>query len=704
MAGAGFKWPPVKYGTEVFDVGYRVCANPDVNPETVRRECTEECSQHFSGIDSFYVGASCNLNQDTGENQPCEVKKGYLAYASATCKNTEVYAPLTDRCFEADKIYNPVVYGQYGLSLEAGSYATVTVDGESGSAPLSGRLAYMLSPDPRLAPCPEEGCPVAITGLSFTAPNFEIDGVPVTGVRLNSPALVQGTWYPNGTFTIPAGNFRLQANFTIDGKRGSQRVIANRPVTGRLDPFTDTFVLDRTTFSGSDFAAAISFSAKIDGHPPVVAIDSAPTQLECLADRTAPATFSAVADDVEGDVVGLLWRQVAASFETVIGDDSQVTATLPLGMNIVEVFAFDARLGYASDATPVRVVDTTAPTLTPTGDTVVVCDPVATNLAVPLPDIFESCTPDAVVLTGEVFERDGVPLAQPIPILDGRVTLSPATYSIRWTATDESDNATEIIQSLTVVAQPTLYSSRAATLSDRSSVLFQGQPIGTVANRGTGEVNLGADGRSGSLLSVGRVFLRERSVVDGRVVTASTLERQANAQVLGLMITGSAPILPAQRTLSVTFPTLQGDINVAPGAGPVPLAPGAYGSVTVFSSATLVLSAGDYYFRRFQVEPHAVVRLDKAGGTIRVFVRDDVIYRGNLMHSDGSPGGFFLGYTGQNAIVLESPFQGAVVAPNSQLTLGGNSPMAFTGQFTAMDINLRADVSVHHRAFECSNP
>lgn len=53
---------------------------------------------------------------------------------------------------------------------------------------------------------------------------------------------------------------------------------------------------------------------------------------------------------------------------------------------------------------------------------------------------------------------------------------------------------------------------------------------------------------------------------------------------------------------------------------------------------------------------------------------------------------------------LESPLQGAVVAPNAQLTLGGNSPMAFTGQFAAMDINVRADVSVHHRAFECSNP
>lgn|SRR5690606_29955744 len=138
--------------------------------------------------------------------------------------------------------------------------------------------------------------------------------------------------------------------------------------------------------------------------------------------------------------------------------------------------------------------------------------------------------------------------------------------------------------------------------------------------------------------------------------------------------------------------------------GPVPLAPGAYGSVTVFTSATLVLSGGDYYFRRLQVEPHAVVRLEKSGASIRVFVRDDVIYRGSFMHSDGSPDGFFLGYTGQTAVALESPLQGAVVAPNAQLTLGGNSPMAFTGQFAAMDINVRADVSVHHRAFECSNP
>lgn len=572
----GIKWPPVARDTEAFEVAYTVCANPDVDPARVARECTQECSQHFSGIDEFYVGASCKFDEVTGETQNCKPKKLSFGWGSATCFDTEVGTPSRVRCDEKDKIWfnNRHIFGQFSASLETDSVATVTVEGKSGSAPLRGRLAYMLSPDPRLGPCPEGGCPLALTGLSFTTPDFTIDGVPVTEVRLDSPALVEGTWHSDGTFTIPAENFRLQANFTIDGKRGSQRVVANRPVTGRLDPFTDVFVMDRTNFSGSDFSASLSLSAKIDGNPPVVAIDSAPTQVECLADRSAPATFSAVADDVDDDVVGLFWRQLATSASTVIGDTPEVTATLPLGVNIIEVFAFDSRLGYGTDAAPVHVVDTTAPTLTPTGDTVVVCDPVATNLAVPLPDIVESCTPDAVRLTGEVFERDGVPLAQPIPIRDGRVVLAPATYSIRWTATDESGNATEITQPLTVVSQPALYSSGTVTLSDRSSVLFQGQPIGSVANRGTGELSLGADGRTGSLLSVGRVFLRERSIVDGRVATASTLERQSDVQVLGPTITGAAPILPAQPTLSVAFPALQGDVSVAPGGGRCLLLPG----------------------------------------------------------------------------------------------------------------------------------
>src|SRR5690606_15937428 len=164
---------------------------------------------------------------------------------------------------ENDKIWfnSRHIFGQFSASLETDSVATVTVEGKSGSAPLRGRLAYMLSPDPRLGPCPEGGCPLALTGLSFTTPDFTIDGVPVTEVRLDSPALVEGTWHSDGTFTIPAENFRLQANFTIDGKRGSQRVVANRPVTGRLDPFTDVFVMDRTNFSGSDFSASLSLSA-----------------------------------------------------------------------------------------------------------------------------------------------------------------------------------------------------------------------------------------------------------------------------------------------------------------------------------------------------------------------------------------------------------------------------------------------------------
>lgn len=85
---------------------------------------------------------------------------------------------------------------------------------------------------------------------------------------------------------------------------------------------------------------------------------------------------------------------------------------------------------------------------------------------------------------------------------------------------------------------------------------------------------------------------------------------------------------------AVTFPNVDSasDQNIN---GTVTLSPGTYRDVTIQSRKTLVLNAGDYYFRSLTTLARATIRVDSA--TARVFVRDDITlaYRSRL----NCPGG-----------------------------------------------------------------
>ena len=67
-------------------------------------------------------------------------------------------------------------------------------------------------------------------------------------------------------------------------------------------------------------------------------------------------------------------------------------------------------------------------------------------------------------------------------------------------------------------------------------------------------------------------------------------------------------------------------------------APGNWGALTLPQGASVVLRAGTYNFTSIDMEPGSQMTLDKTLGAIRVVVRDNIIFRGNLVDGGGLAG------------------------------------------------------------------
>jgi hypothetical protein len=142
--------------------------------------------------------------------------------------------------------------------------------------------------------------------------------------------------------------------------------------------------------------------------------------------------------------------------------------------------------------------------------------------------------------------------------------------------------------------------------------------------------------------------------------------------------------------------------SVSVGVGQTkPLAPGSYGAVTVYTNGKLLLSAGDYAFDSFDLEPSAHLVLDKTAGAIRVVVNKNIILRGVYDHTPSSATGFVLGYLGTDIIYVESAFRGTLVAPageiNHRALNGGHSE----GEFFGKNVTTEAGAMVVHVPAAC---
>lgn len=219
---------------------------------------------------------------------------------------------------------------------------------------------------------------------------------------------------------------------------------------------------------------------------------------------------------------------------------------------------------------------------------------------------------------------------------------------------------------------------------------------GVTSNTGPVTTEIGSDARVRSVASVSPVVIRSRARVDGSVTSGGAVSLQPPVTVTG-GVTQNATLTPVTRvSWTVTFPAPGPSVNLQPDQRRV-LAPGAYGSVTVPSRATLALSAGRYFFDSLSTEPQSVLSIDATGGPVEVYVAGNVLWRATTTFATGSgPANFLLGIVSANGLSIETPFAGTLVAPNASVRLAPTpaTSVGHRGQFFARDITVEARQTV----------
>ncbi len=237
---------------------------------------------------------------------------------------------------------------------------------------------------------------------------------------------------------------------------------------------------------------------------------------------------------------------------------------------------------------------------------------------------------------------------------------------------------------------PILSALDSLQLGDRVATTGTASVPPLLANWGAGTVDVGADARTGSILSAGSVFLRERATVQGSIETGSTLTRQSGTTVTGSVAEHATVQLPAAPAITIAWPaTVKSGFTVESGSSWT-RTEGAYGNVTVRSNGTLVLGAGTYFFVSLLLESDAKVVVEP-GTTLHV--RDGLTLRGQFKNASGTVAQVAVQYRGTNPAIAEREFHGSILAPNAQLVLGATHPVAFGGQFLARQIVARPDAS-----------
>ena len=469
------------------------------------------------------------------------------------------------------------------------------------------------------------------------------------------------------SFVFPARSVVLGLRGLVDGVAQGINEENTTPAFGTFDPATRTFTLDITmqdVDQGQQRSMAAHLVGTIDNVPPTAVITGAPATLECGTAATLSGGSSA---DPDG--------QPISRYQWLIDGEPGGTAdhlavlSKKVGRTAYDLRVYDASFGAAHAQVAVNVVDTVRPNLTiPTNVTTRICQ---TSGAIQVGQATATDTCMNPTVAGTVVSLNGVALNPPIPVVGGQVTLGVGTYKIQWSA---SDGTNQVQGTQTIVVGGGIETSQSFLVDDRAAVRATGGAPAAVLNAGTGATRIGNDAVTGSILSAGAVTVLDRAHVGS--ITSTSSVTVASTAVVGGPITQFTPVtLPALPVLP-TFPAAQPGFTLAAGQTRT-LAPGSYASVTLNSQSTLILAAGDYFFRDLTINAAVAVRVT---ATTRVFVQNTMAYRSSFKNASGQVQAITLGFKGTGA-TLEAAFDGTLIAPNAKVFFGVDTVLTFNGSF-----------------------
>jgi hypothetical protein len=237
---------------------------------------------------------------------------------------------------------------------------------------------------------------------------------------------------------------------------------------------------------------------------------------------------------------------------------------------------------------------------------------------------------------------------------------------------------------------PVLGASNSVSLGARADVV-----TGMTVAMGSGGLSTQPDALLNETWSRGTAALRDRVRVRG------TLHARTRTLGSGTAVTtwDSAPAFDPVATLSwrVNYPDGPANNAVVNAGQSVALAPGKHGTVTANSQGTLTFSTGTYYLTSLNLQAGSTVKLDQGRGPVIVYVTDVIALRSPFVPPTGTTPNVLVAYLGTNNVIVETLFDGAIVAPSASLTLRSLTGI-HTGYFYAKNTILDAGARVRYRA------
>lgn len=237
-------------------------------------------------------------------------------------------------------------------------------------------------------------------------------------------------------------------------------------------------------------------------------------------------------------------------------------------------------------------------------------------------------------------------------------------------------------------------------IRDGVKVVADGNRFAGVSNTSTGAdaaTDVGVSGETGDIVSKPSIRLRASAMAHGSARSAGDVTLDTGAHVEGSIARNSALGTPTQVTFSVTFPgTDQGPVTVANNSQRE-ISAGAYRDVIVRARGKLTLGPGKYFFSSLLVEPTAELRI-KNDDTVIVYVKTSLVHRGLISEVAPYRANVLFAVAGNAPTLIEAPFRGTLVAPQSSIVLASTTT-GHEGAFFGRSVEARPWTTIRHRPF-----
>jgi hypothetical protein len=236
---------------------------------------------------------------------------------------------------------------------------------------------------------------------------------------------------------------------------------------------------------------------------------------------------------------------------------------------------------------------------------------------------------------------------------------------------------------------PVLNGSSSVSLGARAEVVS-----GMTVSMGSAGLQTQPDALLNETWSRGTAVLRDRVRVRGTLHART----RTNGSSVAVTTWDQNPAFDPAQTLSwkVDYPAgPAADLTLNSGVS-APLAPGKHGNVTLNSQSTLTLQTGTYYLTSLIMQSASTVRLEQASGPVVIYVTNGLTLRGTFVPVTGTAPDLLVAHLGTTPVIVETPFNGALLAPFTSLTFRSLAT-AHTGFFFAKNTVLDAGAKVTYR-------